>query len=379
MGFCAKGSLRFLLLYVTAISVAPGQEKGASSNGAYRVTRETADQQHKPFAPRLLAPNEGLAILNAALDSRHSQTDFSSDCSHFVHELYERAGFPYEYASSSDLYRGSNEFRQVASPQPGDLAVWRGHAGIVVNPDQHSFFSVLRSGPGVDSYDAPYWKQRGQPRFFRYIKSAPAGVNTSIRNANWQPKVLNDAEPYESAPDGRVPGTSEASSAKLGKNNPVKAEAFRVVVLSSTRPKSDQVRAAFLQACKDSEELLRGSDLIQSTQSLVVFDQFEVKKVHISGNRGWLEVQIEDLVSLAGGNAEVLHNGLERQRWSLRRSDNQSWELTPSRNAMYLPRHTAERLLAHELAQLTDNTSDNASGAQDKVELARLLDVLFEQ
>jgi hypothetical protein len=33
-------------------------------------------------------------------------------------------------------------------PLPYNLAVWRGHAGIVVNPVQHSFFSVLRSGPG---------------------------------------------------------------------------------------------------------------------------------------------------------------------------------------------------------------------------------------
>jgi hypothetical protein len=138
------------------------------------------------------------------------------------------------------------------------------------------------------------------------------------------------------------------------------------------------VRTAFLQACNDSEELLRGSDLIKSAQSLVVFDRFEVKKVHISGNQGWIEVQIEDLVSLTGGNAEVLHNGLERQRWSLRRSDiERRWKLTPSRNAIYLPQHTAERLLAHELAQLTEDTPDNASGLQDKVELARLLDVLF--
>jgi hypothetical protein len=377
MRFRAKGALLFLLLYVTAASVALAQEKEASSYGAYRVTHKTPDLRHKPIASRLLTPNEGLAILSAALDSRHSQADFSADCSHFVHELYERAGFLYEYASSSDLFQGTNEFRQVASPQPGDLAVWRGHAGIVVNPDQHSFFSVLRSGPGIDTYDSPYWKQRGHPRFFRYIKPAPGGVNTSIRNASWQPKVLNDAERRESAPDGRVPAIAEASSAKLGENKPVKAEAFRVVVLSPARPKSDQVGAAFLQACNDSEELLRGSDLIKSAQSLVVFDQFEVKKVHISGNQGWIEIQIEDLVSLTDGNVEVLHHGLERQRWSLRRSDNKSWKLTPARNAIYLPQHTAERLLAHELAQLTENTSDNANGKQDKAELARLLDALF--
>src|SRR5580700_6199840 len=381
----AKGTMFILLLYLAAVRQGLAQErvqeqekqKLIGTNGADRVTHKTPDLT-EPSTARLLAPNEGLTILGVALDSRHSQADFSADCSHFVHGLYERAGFRYEYASSSDLYEGTNEFRRVASPQPGDLAVWRGHAGIVVNPDQHSFFSVLRSGPGVDSYDSPYWKQRGQPRFFRYIKPAAGGVNTSIQNASGQPKVLHDAQRYESAPDRRVPAIAEASSAEFAENTPVKAAAFRVVFSSPARPKSDQVRAAFLQACNDSEELLRGSDPIKSAQSLVVFDRFEVKKVHISGNQGWIEVQIEDLVSLTGGNAEVLHNGLERQRWSLRRSDNERrWKLTPSRNAIYLPQHTAERLLAHELAQLTEDTQDNASGLQDKVELARLLDVLF--
>ena len=391
MRFHAQGTLLILLLYLAAVPPGLAQEREheheketqISAHGAERVTHKTPDLREASTAPRLLTPNEGLAILGAALDSRHRHSDFSSDCSHFVHGLYERAGFRYEYASSSDLYEGSSEFRQVASPQPGDLAVWRGHAGIVVNPGQHSFFSVLRSGPGVDSYESPYWKQRGQPRFFRYIKPAPGDVKAVIRSARWQPEVLNDPERYESAPDGRVRGISEvyssqtAPSAKLEQNQLANSETSRVVVLSSTRPKSDQVRAAFLQACKDAEELLRGSDLIKSAQPLVVFDQFEVKKVHISGNQGWIEVQIEDLVSLTGGHAEVLHNGLERQRWSLRRSDKQSWKLTPLRNAIYLPQHTAERLLAHELAQLTEDTQDNASGAQDKVELVRLLDVLF--
>src|SRR5580658_3225793 len=384
MRFHAKGALFILLLYLAAVRPGLAQEreqekeKRISTNGADRVTHKTSDFMEPSTTPRLLTPNEGLAILGAALDSRDRHSDFSADCSHFVHGLYERAGFLYEYASSSDLYEGTNEFRQVASPQPGDLAVWRGHAGIVVDPNQHSFFSVLRSGPGVDSYDSSYWKQRGQPRFFRYIKPAPGGVNRSIRNASWQPKALNNAERYESAADGRAPAIAEATSAKPGENKPVKAEAFRVVILSPARPKYDQVRVAFLQACNDSEELLRGSDLIKSAESLVVFDQFDVKKVHISGNQGWIEVQIEDLVSLTGGDAEILHNGLERQRWSLRRSsDNQSWKLTPSRNAIYLPQHTAERLLAYELALLTENRSDNASGAQDKVELARLLEVLF--
>jgi hypothetical protein len=42
----------------------------------------------------------------------------------------------------------------------------------VVNPAQHVFFSALRSGFGTDAYDAPYWKERGRVRFFRYIKGS---------------------------------------------------------------------------------------------------------------------------------------------------------------------------------------------------------------
>src|SRR5437870_9997944 len=51
-----------------------------------------------------------------------------------------------------------------------NLVVWRGHVGIVVNPAQHVFFSAMRSGPGIDSYDAPYWKHLGKVRFYRYVK-----------------------------------------------------------------------------------------------------------------------------------------------------------------------------------------------------------------
>jgi hypothetical protein len=389
----AKVGLLFLLLYATAPRVALAQEKQASSNGAYRVTGETPDLQQKPIASRPLTRSEGLAILDVAQDSRY-RAEFPFDCSHFVHGIYERAGLPYEYASSSDLYAGIDEFLPVAKPQPGDLAVWRGHAGIVVNPVRHSFFSVLSSGPGVASYDSPYWKQRGRPHFFRYVKSVPRGArSTPIRTANWKPTVLGNTEPHETAAEDQAPdrsgessqgssnetGNATGSSAKFAENQLANTETSRVVVLNFVRHKPDQVKAAFLQACNDSEEKLRGRDLFKSAQSLIVFDHFEVEKVHITGNQGWIEVQIDELVSLTGG--KEAHQRSERQRWPLSRDDNKSWKLTPSRNAIYLPQHTAERILAHRLAQLTedtpDNTPRNTGGTREKAELARLLDVLL--
>ena len=361
MRFHAKGALVFLLLCVPAARVGLAQEKQASSNGTYRVPRETPDLQQKPIGSRALTRSEGLAILDVALDSRY-HAEFPFDCSHFVHGVYERAGLPYEYASSSDLYAGIDEFRRVARPQPGDLAVWRGHAGIVIDPVRHSFFSVLRSGPGFASYDSPYWKQRGRPHFLRYVKAVPRDTRaTPIQTASWKPTVLGNTEPHETAPEDPAPDTTETP---------------RVVVLNFVRQKPDQVTAAFLQACSDSEEKLRGQHLFQSPQSLVVFGAFEVKKVHITGNQGWIDVQIDELGSFPGGKADV-HKRLERQRWSLARDDHNSWKLTPSRNAIYVPRHTAERILAHRLAQLTEDTPDNTSGTQEKAELARLLDALF--
>jgi len=60
----------------------------------------------------------------------------------------------------------------VIHPQPGDLVVWQGHMGIVVSPTQHVFYSAMRSGPGTDTYDAPYWKHRGRVRFYRYINDS---------------------------------------------------------------------------------------------------------------------------------------------------------------------------------------------------------------
>jgi cell wall-associated NlpC family hydrolase len=115
----------------------------------------------------LLSKNEGKAVVAVALDSRRYA---NSDCSHLVHAIFEQAGFPYQYADSSSIYSGGSEFRRVSRPRPGDLVVWPGHVGIVINPSQHSFFSALRSGAGIDSYNAPYWKERGRARFYRYVK-----------------------------------------------------------------------------------------------------------------------------------------------------------------------------------------------------------------
>jgi hypothetical protein len=91
------------------------------------------------------------------------------DCSHFVQFLYEQAGLYYEYMPSRVLYTGIKEFKRVLHPKAGDLVVWKGHVGIVVDPKQTTFLSSLRSGVKQSSYESNYWKHRGRPRFLRYV------------------------------------------------------------------------------------------------------------------------------------------------------------------------------------------------------------------
>ena len=102
------------------------------------------------------------------------------DCSHFVHRLFERSGLPYAYAPSVSLYKGEvAQFRRIYRPEAGDLIVWLGHVGIVVDPEAQTFLSALRSGVKVAEYDSRYWKKKGHPRFFRY-RSSPSHPNRTL-------------------------------------------------------------------------------------------------------------------------------------------------------------------------------------------------------
>ena len=91
------------------------------------------------------------------------------DCSHFVQYLYEQAGLFYGYAPSRTLYEGTDGFNRVAHPKPGDLIVWSGHVGVVIDPEETTFLSALRSGVKVSSYQSHYWQRRGKPRFLHYV------------------------------------------------------------------------------------------------------------------------------------------------------------------------------------------------------------------
>ena len=147
-----------MLLGIATVPMAAAGETGQAPPQGRTFESARGEAHPTQSSARLLGHTDGLAILNVALRSRQ-HAGHSLDCSHFVHGMYEQAGFSYPYASSLDLYQGIDEFRRVTTPQPGDLAVWRGHSGIVVDPVERSFLSVLHAGPSIDYYDSRYREQ----------------------------------------------------------------------------------------------------------------------------------------------------------------------------------------------------------------------------
>ena len=92
-----------LALYASSAQQLP---QSVSSSASSRTKKDTVRSSQPSAARRTLTPDDGLAVIAAALDSR-IHLDPEPDCSHLVHAIYRRAGFPYSYAPSSDLYVGT--------------------------------------------------------------------------------------------------------------------------------------------------------------------------------------------------------------------------------------------------------------------------------
>lgn len=315
-------------------------------------------QRSAPAQP--LDLDEGLAVLGAAMESRHHPPK-RRDCSHFVNTVYERAGFPYAYQNSVAMYDGISDFERVSKPQPGDIIVWRGHMGVIVNPVQHSFFSALRTGLGVENFDSPYWKRRGRPRFYRYVKTAPADL------------VLASAK-SPAVDDTDADGVEAPVPANLAQNTSVPEEDTPPLAIAG-RPTNANVHQVLERGLNANADL-PPADILSSSKVVIIYDSFEVKKVHLKKDQGWADVQMNEPSSLIGGQANLQRRS-DRQRWVLIRTGKNSWEVARPRDAIYIPKEAAVRLLAHELAAITADRSRPRRDVPQEAELARLLDNLL--
>ena len=312
--------------------------------------------------PRPIAGAEGRKIMRA-IPTVDVESESETDCSHFVHDIYEQAGFPYEYVSSRELYIGSTNFTRVRVPQAGDLVVWRGHVGIVFDPQQHSFFSFVSSGRDTQFYDSPYWRSRGIARFFRYVPDkalhavrasrlritrianlfrfrATTAVRPFIHLLNCPSRYLARIAPVPCGRHLRFGCRRDFSRnrSSCGREN----------------PSPEEVVASFDEMNHDSGETLRTGNLNGPGKSIVVYRDLRVLAMQIKGKRGTRSFVIESLA--APGDAQGGSQLGWKEKYLELKKTKKGWVMSPLKDAAYVNREVALRVLSVRLTNLSKNT-----------------------
>lgn len=339
---------------------------------------------------RPISAREGLAIVRETsfVETSEGRTE---DCSHLVHDLYEHAGYPYPYASSRDLYLGAENFVRVRSPQPGDLIVWRGHVGIVLDPHEHSFFSSVNSGPRTEYYNSAYWHARGIPRFYRYLtdsplKTAPTTTERASRSLEHEPEAPGASgrsvpygptlEAVKTAPTKIPAGTAQSEEA--GESAAPAVVASQIVLhISGKQPAASDVAQGLADANRNAGEILRTTSLEQFARPVVIYQALRVTDVAIKGKRGSVRVEVDCIARLAGEQMDSRRNG-EQFGLELQRTK-KDWVMNPSDENTYVPRDAAMRILAARLAALTQRNDTTTAKEREQAEIIRLLSLLVEE
>jgi hypothetical protein len=331
--------------------------------------------------PRPIARTEGRKIL-AAIPMVDAESESETDCSHLVHDVYEQAGFPYDYASSRKLYIGMTNFTRERTPQAGDLVVWRGHVGIVIDPKKHSFFSSVRSGPDTQFYDSPYWRSRGTARFFRYMTEKPLRSGQTLeatRHADQHP--LQDASrSSENRPPSRLPKPVPASASNTAPAHEASSSATVetpgeiVLQVARKNPSPDEVAAAFVEMNPDSGESLRTRSLDSLGKPIIVYREVRVSAMQIKGKHGTAVVRIESL-----GGPPNAQTG-SQFRWNEQsvgfEKTKRGWVMSPIPEAAYVKREVALQVLSARLAELAQNTDATPEQEREQKQIIRLLNLL---
>ncbi|HEV1995182.1 MAG TPA: hypothetical protein VGR03_12705 [Candidatus Acidoferrum sp.] len=317
-------------------------------------------------APKLrqLTAREGRGIAKVA-DELESAMGRKPDCSHLVHQVYAQAGFPYPYADSLDLYKGWERFLRVPVPQAGDLVVWRGHVGIVMNSREHSFYSSVRSGLRTEFYDSDYWRARGRPRFYRYLAE---GVQAAR-----QPRQDSRPPMHPVQAKSATPGTARSETSTAGE---MRREMAPETAIHAARkePMAEEVAEALAERNAAGGEILRAGN---PARLVIVYRELRVTDVEIKGKKGTAHVEIDTLASLEGERMES-QPGTREFATELRRTK-KGWVVTGEKERAYVPGDVAMRILAARLAVLTQDAGKSAQSVREQAQIIRLLNLLIQE
>jgi hypothetical protein len=328
--------------------------------------------------PHPITRTEGRKIL-AAIPVVDVESESETDCSHLVHDIYEEAGFPYEYVSSSELYTGSPNFTRVRVPQAGDLVVWLGHVGIITDPKQHSFFSLVSSGPDTQFYDSGYWRSRGIARFYRYVTEKPLHSVRTLEAAGRpdHPSLQNYDRGSENHPPSKpvtegtshpVPAVDTCSAVTVQTPSEI------VFQVAKNKPSPEEVITAFVEMNQDFGESLRTCRFNSTGKSIIIYRELRVAAVQIKGKHGTALVRIASLVASAdtqaGSQLRWREQPLEFEKTK------RGWVMSPIEDGAYVKRELALQVLSARLADLAKNMDATPEQVREQTQIIRFLNLL---
>ena len=362
LGFSAPG---WAQRSISDLEAPAGKTDSASTDASH------ADTSHEV---RLLTRREGRDLVDLAL-TQTAIPEEKPDCSHLVHQIFDAAGFEYPYATSYQLYAGVPQFQRVQSAQPGDLIVWQGHVGVVVDPAERSFYSSVGSGLETEQYDNDYWRQRGNPRFYRYLVAASS--DAALRKPATRVARESNAEPPAASRVAAKAATGELRGTAIHDGMDETAAIFLVpadipVPASHPRPAAADVSEAISELTNQSGNILRGNDPATLSSPVIIFDQLQVEKVEFHHDKSWANVRIDYRVELSQGQVHSQHRS-EKRRWELQHRED-GWVVVNPTDRVYIPADTAAQIISERLYRLTKKSADNRS---QQASLARLLDAVF--
>jgi hypothetical protein len=338
--------------------------------------------------PRLLTAEEGRTIVDAARDQDQPARG-AQDCSHVVNQTYLSAGFEYPYASSFELYAGNENFERVRYSQPGDLIVWPGHAGIVVNPLQHSFYSLVSTGLEAQDYEGSYWRSRGRPRFYRYkvenaepltaIKATASARASKSKKPRDIAPAIEERSPVVASERTRVISVPPALPASAVAPTTFEVPQSIIIAAGNKLPTSSQVAEGISELSNASGNVLRADDPSKLALPVVIFERLHVQGLEFKRDHGWARLQIDSRATIASGQTDYKRRR-EKVRWELHRTKS-GWEAITPADRTYVPNDVAVRNLAAQLVRLTER--DSAAADQERVlrqesQLANLLSALLK-
>ena len=349
-----------------------------TSHSAFCAQKATIVDTVEQRAGRLLTRAEGVALVDRALE--YSASSPRLDCSHLVHQVHSTTGLAYPYATSYEIFAGIPQFRRVRSAQPGDLIVWPGHVGLVVDTQRSEFLSSKGSGVGTDNYNSEYWQTRGRPRFYRYV----VGSATELAGLGDIPAHSGGTTPVHPTlmagqATGQASGRSpailvEAETTPQNTSNHAISDEIppsMQIVAEHGKPTKGNVEDALLALINAPVPLLDAEN--RGPMPVVLLGNVHVAAVHIKGDKGWVGVRGNTRMAVADGSWG--RATVQESRWELRRGQN-GWRLFMPRDRRYVSQDEAIAVLAKQLSELSA-APDQVMRRREMSRLAGALNLLL--